>query len=189
MNIRRHTLKYEQITYYVTCYKIAQISKFTGRGYKVTSVNYFRIFFLFSWWNYNPFSAGQVWWRVDNSQLPYRWEKRWVRVVTYCVNRCLDSVDWNGGMEWWNRLDWTGMEWNWRWSDATVISKGQQLPVDFSPKLTVKSSRVDKVCQQGQRKMQDMVCKDTEDGGVNQTLGNNKMTSDPSHSTSGWAGR
>ena len=25
---------------------------------------------------------------------------------------CVDSVDWNGGMEWWNGLDWTGMEWN-----------------------------------------------------------------------------
>ena len=25
---------------------------------------------------------------------------------------CMDSVDWNGGMEWWNGLDWTGMEWN-----------------------------------------------------------------------------
>ena len=24
---------------------------------------------------------------------------------------CMDSVDWNGGMEWWNGLDWTGMEW------------------------------------------------------------------------------
>ena len=24
----------------------------------------------------------------------------------------MDSVDWNGGMEWWNGLDWTGLEWN-----------------------------------------------------------------------------
>ena len=23
----------------------------------------------------------------------------------------MDSVDWNGGMEWWNGPDWTGMEW------------------------------------------------------------------------------
>ena len=22
------------------------------------------------------------------------------------------SMDWNAGMEWWNGLDWTGMEWN-----------------------------------------------------------------------------
>ena len=25
---------------------------------------------------------------------------------------CLDSVDWNDGMERWNGLDWTGLEWN-----------------------------------------------------------------------------
>ena len=25
---------------------------------------------------------------------------------------CLDSVDWNDGMERWNGLDWNGMEWN-----------------------------------------------------------------------------
>ena len=25
---------------------------------------------------------------------------------------CMDSVDWNGGMEWWNGLDWNGKEWN-----------------------------------------------------------------------------
>ena len=31
----------------------------------------------------------------------------------------MDSVDWNGGMEWWNGMvewnggmDWTGLEWN-----------------------------------------------------------------------------
>ena len=27
-----------------------------------------------------------------------------------CIG-CMDSVDWNGGMEWWN-MEWTGMEWN-----------------------------------------------------------------------------
>ena len=25
---------------------------------------------------------------------------------------CLNSVEWNGGMEWWNGLDWTGMDRN-----------------------------------------------------------------------------
>ena len=23
----------------------------------------------------------------------------------------MDSVDWNGGMEWWNGLEWTGLDW------------------------------------------------------------------------------
>ena len=27
-------------------------------------------------------------------------------------NRWTGTVDWNCGMEWWNGLDWTGMEWN-----------------------------------------------------------------------------
>ena len=30
----------------------------------------------------------------------------------YCnsvLARCMDSVDWNGGMEWWTGLDWNGM--------------------------------------------------------------------------------
>ena len=25
---------------------------------------------------------------------------------------CLDSVDWNGGMERWNGMEWNAMEWN-----------------------------------------------------------------------------
>ena len=38
----------------------------------------------------------------------------------------MDSVDWNGGMEWWTGLDWTGLEWNgleWtgmEWPDAVL---------------------------------------------------------------------
>ena len=28
-----------------------------------------------------------------------------------CRPGCMDSVEWNGGMEW-TGLDWTGMEWN-----------------------------------------------------------------------------
>ena len=33
------------------------------------------------------------------------------RYLTSVYARCMDSVDWNGGMEWWNGLDWNGMEW------------------------------------------------------------------------------
>ena len=30
--------------------------------------------------------------------------------VEYIARGCMDSVDWNGGVEWWNGLDWNGME-------------------------------------------------------------------------------
>ena len=30
----------------------------------------------------------------------------------------MDSVDWNTGMEWWNGLDWTGLEWNERYCNS-----------------------------------------------------------------------
>ena len=26
------------------------------------------------------------------------------------ISGCMDSVDWNGGMEWWNGLEWNGLE-------------------------------------------------------------------------------
>ena len=39
----------------------------------------------------------------------------------------MDSVDWNGGMEWWTGLDWTGLDWtglDWNgmeWPDAIFV--------------------------------------------------------------------
>ena len=33
----------------------------------------------------------------------------------------MDSVEWNGGMEWWNGLEWTGMDWNgMEWNDRST---------------------------------------------------------------------
>ena len=29
--------------------------------------------------------------------------------TTAIVVGCMDSVDWNGGMEWWNGMEWNGM--------------------------------------------------------------------------------
>ena len=34
---------------------------------------------------------------------------------------CMDSVEWNGGMEWWNGLEWTGLEWTgMEWNDRST---------------------------------------------------------------------
>ena len=40
----------------------------------------------------------------------------------YTVNiGCMDSVEWNGGMEWWNGLEWTGLEWTgMEWNDRST---------------------------------------------------------------------
>ena len=35
----------------------------------------------------------------------------------------MDSVDWNGGMEWWNGMvEWTGLEWNgWMYIRGIIV--------------------------------------------------------------------
>ena len=33
-----------------------------------------------------------------------------VVILILDVLGCMDSVDWNGGMEWWNGMEWNGME-------------------------------------------------------------------------------
>ena len=38
---------------------------------------------------------------------------QWCEIATNTQKLgCMDSVDWNGGMEWWTGLDWTGLDWN-----------------------------------------------------------------------------
>ena len=44
----------------------------------------------------------------------------------------MDSVEWNGGMDWtgldWTGLDWTGMDWNgMEWNDQMICGRDRPL--------------------------------------------------------------
>ena len=44
-------------------------------------------------------------------------------------DECMDLVDWNGGMEWWNGLDWNGM----KWPEEQVCGRVRPLTLNFAP--------------------------------------------------------
>ena len=47
--------------------------------------------------------------------------------VTSRSHGCMDSVEWNGGMDW-TGLDWTGLDWNGlEWNDQMICGRDRPL--------------------------------------------------------------